>query len=70
MKLSLEINMDNDAFDSETVNGSEWAAETISCLQKVIAQLQQERQWGKIHDTNGNTVGCWDIDYQDEEEMI
>jgi len=60
MKMSVEIIMDNDAFQ----NDGRWASETINCLKKVIEQLEQDRQWGAIHDTNGNRVGSFDIDYE------
>jgi hypothetical protein len=56
-KLTLEINMDNDAY-----SGNSWKREVIRNLKEVIAQInEQDRTWGKIRDINGNTVGEWDI---------
>jgi hypothetical protein len=59
-KLTLEINMDNDAY-----NGNAWKREVIRNLKQVIAQIdEQDRTWGNIRDVNGNTVGEWDIGHE------
>lgn len=59
-KLTLEINMDNDAY-----NGNAWKREVIRNLKQVIAQIdEQDRTWGMIRDINGNTVGEWDIGHE------
>ena len=55
-KLTLEINMDNDAFV-----GNNAPLETIACLHKVIQGLGNLDTSGLIYDTNGNKVGWWDI---------
>jgi hypothetical protein len=63
MELALKINIDNDAF-----NGNEWQSEVIRCLKKVIDQIADEdRSWGAVIDINGNRVGEWDIDNNDEQ---
>jgi hypothetical protein len=62
MKLKLEMDLDNDAFHANPVQH-----EVIECLQKVIAQLEDQCSWGIIKDTNGNKVGEWDIDSDDGE---
>ena len=64
MELALKINIDNDAY-----NGSHaWKTEVIRNLKQVIDQIADEdRTWGKIRDINGNTVGEWDIDNNDEQ---
>ena len=59
-KLTLEINMDNDAY-----NGNAWKREVIRNLKQVITQIdEQDRTWGMIRDINGNTVGEWDIGHE------
>lgn len=59
-KLTLEINMDNDAY-----NGNAWKREVIRNLKQVIDQIADEdRTWGNIRDINGNTVGQWDIGHE------
>lgn len=59
-KLTLEINMDNDAY-----TGNRWKTQIIRNLKQVIDQIaDQDRDHGMIRDINGNTVGQWDIDYE------
>lgn len=59
-KLTLEINMDNDAY-----TGNRWKTQIIRNLKQVIDQIaDQDRDHGIIRDINGNTVGQWDIDYE------
>jgi hypothetical protein len=62
MKLLIEIEMDNDAFV-----GNNAPLETIACLHKVIQGLGNIDTSGLIHDTNGNKVGWWDIETEEEE---
>lgn len=61
MHLNLHMSLDNDAFTGDV------SEETIMCLHKVIEQLRQGRDWGVIHDTNGNKVGNWDINEEEGE---
>ena len=52
-KLTLEINMDNDAY-----TGNRWKTQVIRNLKQVIDQIaDQDRTWGKIRDINGNRIG-------------
>ncbi len=51
MKLTIEINMDNDAFNSPR--------ELRKCLAQVADKI--DRGAGKIMDTNGNSVGKWEV---------
>jgi hypothetical protein len=63
-KLVLEINMDNDAY-----TGNKWKTQVIRNLKQVIDQIaDQDRDWGMIRDINGNTVGKWDIDNEEQGE--
>ena len=65
MQLELTINLDNDAYH----NGNDWKTEVIRNLKQVIDQIAEEdRTWGKIRDINGNTVGEWDIDNNEQGE--
>ena len=62
MKLLIEIEMDNDAFV-----GNNAPLETIACLHKVIQGLGNIDTSGLIYDTNGNKVGWWDIEEEEQE---
>jgi hypothetical protein len=63
-KLVLEINMDNDAY-----TGNRWKTQVIRNLKQVIDQIaDQDRDHGMIRDINGNTVGEWDIDNEEQGE--
>jgi hypothetical protein len=55
MKLKLEIDMDNSAFERH-VDG-----ELAKCLNQVVEKVQSQSE-GKIRDSNGNTVGSWSVE--------
>ena len=55
MEFNLRFNMDNAAF-SDYPEG-----EISSILRKVINKVNDGNEDGQIRDTNGNTVGEWDI---------
>jgi hypothetical protein len=59
MKLTLTMNLDNSAFHDDDFGT---ANETIRCLEQVIEQLRNYRDWGAIKDSNGNTVGNFMIE--------
>lgn len=58
-KFTLEIDMDNGAFDDRP------AGELAECLNQVVERLclsgGKPVTEGKIKDSNGNTVGSWSI---------
>ena len=56
MTFELKNNMDNAAFED---NGR--FNELESCLKAVIKQLQECHISGKIRDSNGNTVGSYEV---------
>jgi hypothetical protein len=67
VEFTLKINMDNAAFEDRP------AGELAKCLNKVVDQLPtwasgftrmhgEPFYEGKIKDSNGNTVGSWQID--------
>lgn len=56
--------MDNDAY-----TGNRWKTQVIRNLKQVIDQIaDQDRDHGMIRDINGNTVGEWDIDNEEQGE--
>ena len=61
MKLLIEIEMDNYAFV-----GNNAPLETISYLHKVIRGLGNIETSGLIFQTNGNKVGWWDIEIEED----
>jgi len=52
MKLTVEIDMDNSAFEQP--------GELAKCLNQVVEKIQNQSE-GKIRDSNGNTVGSWSV---------
>jgi hypothetical protein len=54
MKMGIEFNMDNAAFDDRT-------AETASILRTITAQVEMGHTESPIIDGNGNRVGAWAI---------
>lgn len=57
MKLKLEFNMDNAAFDPD--NGGMIEAQII--LENVGQRVRNDETAGIIRDSNGNTIGKWAI---------
>jgi hypothetical protein len=61
MKFTLEIQMDNAAFDLEP--GGQASEE----LSKILRRCASDTRWavkgdvGNLRDTNGNTVGRWSV---------
>lgn len=59
MKFKLEIDMSNDAFDNHP------GLELSTILADISAYIEDSRfdeiDYGKLHDTNGNGVGTWEI---------
>jgi hypothetical protein len=53
MKLVIEINCDNAAFQYDL------RGEVHRCLIDVIETVSVTRETGSIRDTNGNKVGAW-----------
>ncbi len=56
MKITIDINMDNAAFE-------ESGAEVARILRKLAERLYdpQVGEGGKLQDINGNTVGQWEV---------
>lgn len=57
MVFNLTIKMDNDAYHDQPVQ-----YELIENLKSVIARIENSHDWGKVKDSNGNTVGEWAIE--------
>lgn len=57
MKFSLEINMDNDAFQ-DSHNGTN---ELVRVLEQISHQVFIGSTGAKIRDSNGNSIGQWEI---------
>jgi hypothetical protein len=57
MKFIAEIKLDNAAYDNQYIQ-----YELIDNLKGIIAKLENANEWGTIKDSNGNTVGKWDIE--------
>lgn len=56
MKFVLEFNMDNAAFEDN------YLAEVAYVMRGVMSQCASETQTdGIIRDSNGNTIGKWDV---------
>jgi hypothetical protein len=60
MKLTLEINLDNDAYLVDYINE----------INENVANMLMKIKWGDdngiIHDSNGNKSGFWNIDEEIE----
>jgi len=61
MKLTLELNLDNDSF-----SGAEYVEDIGNCLAQMIQKLRAEDTRGTMRDINGNTVGRFEIITEDE----
>jgi hypothetical protein len=59
MVLKVRIEMDNAAFGEDAV---ERAAEVRRILALVADRMERGRDGGALLDSNGNTVGEWDIE--------
>jgi hypothetical protein len=57
MKFTVDINLDNDAYNNQYIQ-----YELIDNLKGIIAKLENANEWGTIKDSNGNNVGKWDIE--------
>jgi len=60
MKFTLEVNLDNAAFEEAPGNGElarilEWVADELKAMPR------RTRVESLVHDLNGNTVGSWRI---------
>ena len=53
MKLKIEFNTDNAAFDDNRIE------EIDSVLATFFKQLEKGWTWGPLKDSNGDTVGQW-----------
>lgn len=53
MKFSLEIDMDNDAFED--------SYELVYCLKQVADSVLRAND-GAVRDSNGNRVGVWSVE--------
>lgn len=59
MKLTLEMDMDNSAFEHL------YAEETELCFQRVLKRIAAGISADHIHDSNGNKIGKWEIHFDD-----
>ena len=57
MKINIEIDLDNAAFE----DGNNGAEELHRILDKMVYRVAAGWQGGKLIDVNGNTVGHWKI---------
>ena len=55
MTFTLSIDMNNAAFDDDP------STELIDCLRHVAAKVCVGTIQAKVFDSNGNTVGSWEI---------
>ena len=55
MTFTLSIDMDNAAFDDDP------STELIDCLRRVAAKVCVGTIQATVLDSNGNTVGSWEI---------
>ena len=65
MKLTIEINMDNDAY---ATNERMANAELTENLMLIINKMSWGDTTGVVFDSNGNKTGYWDIDTEEGEE--
>lgn len=67
MKFKLEINCDNDAFHGEY--GDEARTEVSNILGNLsFALVTKDQQAGNLLDVNGNFVGYWEFNDEEEDE--
>ena len=59
-ELRIRINLDNDAFEELETRG-----EVARCLSRVAAAYDGGKTTGSVVDTNGNTVGEWEVACED-----
>jgi len=57
MEFKLTINVDNDAYRSQSVQ-----YQLIDNLKDIIAKLEDGWDYGTVKDVNGNSVGEWSLD--------
>lgn len=57
MQFKLEINLDNAAFQDDLG----W--ELGKCIDYAVSDIGLGLTKGKMRDSNGNTVGQWELDY-------
>jgi hypothetical protein len=58
-KITISFDLDNDAF-TNTLDGG-YVAELDRIFQRISDAVWEGNQEGRIRDTNGNTVGRWEI---------
>lgn len=55
MKITIEINTDNAAFEDNL-------GEVQHIIREIAKKIEQGRECGKCMDLNGNSVGEWEIE--------
>jgi hypothetical protein len=60
MKLNIEIDMDNAAFDPD--NGQESARILSGLAEKIASYRLLHDEGGPLVDANGNRVGAWAVE--------
>jgi len=63
MAATIRFDTGNTAFDEG--NGP---AESARILRKIARAIEDGHEDGAIHDTNGNRVGSWSVDFPESEE--
>ena len=59
MKVSIEFNTDNAAFDDDCAGHRPSDYEISRILRSVVDQMAEGTTEARIRDSNGNTVGEW-----------
>jgi len=54
MRFKMTVDMDNSAFEGE-------AFELKNIMRQAINKIESGQDCGKVMDSNGNTVGKWEI---------
>jgi hypothetical protein len=65
MKLTIEMSLDNAAFQTENEEGESLDrdfTEVERCLERVLNKLRSGHNIDAFMDSNGNTVGSFEID--------
>lgn len=69
MKIRIEVDIDNAAFDENQLELAEIVARQIPSAAEIKAQAPEDGRikissvaHGKLKDSNGNTVGSWRAD--------
>jgi len=55
MEFTLQFNMDNTAFDEDP------ETQINVTLSEIVTQIDKGKTYGKVKDSNGNTIGKWEI---------